>query len=161
MNYIGIDPGASGGIAIWDGKEVSASKCPKNPDDMYALLEIYASKGNTEQTRVFLEKVWSFPSDSHKTAFSFGRNYGMWLAALEISSVKYKLVTPKKWQSDRGFRFKALSKKERKALIKTYSQDFVDRTDKPINVTYYTADTIAIALSIENLWKELEYEVWE
>ena len=158
MNCIGIDPGASGGIALYDGKSVSASKCPKKPDDMYALLEIYASKGNTEQTRVFLEKVWSFPSDSHKTAFSFGKNYGMWLAALEISNLPYKLVTPKKWQSDRGL--VSSNKKDRKVLIKTYSQDFVDKTPSPINVTYYTADAIAIALSIDNLWGELEHEVW-
>ena len=125
---------------------------------MYALLKIYASKGNTEQTRVFLEKVWSFPSDSHKTAFSFGRNYGMWLAALEIAGMDYKLVTPKKWQDDCGV--PKLQKKERKTWLKTYSQNFVDNTESPINVTYYISDAIPIALSIKNLWEGLEYETW-
>ena len=97
-HFIGIDPGASGGIAIYDGNTLSACKCPQNIGDMYALLEIYCSRGDLSQTAIFIEKVWSFPSDSHKTAFAFGRNYGSWLAALEIIGARYKLVTPKTWQ---------------------------------------------------------------
>tara|TARA_R100000458_G_C8214477_1_gene200882 strand:+ start:475 stop:954 length:480 start_codon:yes stop_codon:yes gene_type:complete len=155
-HYIGIDPGASGGIAIWDGNTLSACKCPKNIGDMYAVLEIYCSRGDLGETAILLEKVWSFPSDSHKTAFSFGKNYGSWLAALEIIGAKYKLVTPKTWQ--KYHEVPKLDKKERKTFCKTFSQNAVDKTEQVFNVTYYTADAIMIAMAVEGLWDGLDFQ---
>ena len=155
MKYcIGIDPGASGGIAVWDGKTFSASKCPQNAGDMYALLEIFACRGDLSESAIFIEKVWSFPSDSHKTAFSFGRNYGSWLAALEIIGARYKMVTPKTWQ--KYHKTPQLEKKERKTWFKTFAQNQVDKTEQIFNVTYYTADAIMIAMSVKGLWNELD-----
>ena len=153
-HFIGIDPGASGGIAIYDGNTLSACKCPQNIGDMYALLEIYCSRGDLSQTAIFIEKVWSFPSDSHKTAFAFGRNYGSWLAALEIIGARYKLVTPKTWQKYHNT--PKLEKKERKTWFKTFAQNSVDKTSQVFNVTYYTADAIMIAMAVEGLWDQIE-----
>ena len=99
--------------------------------------------------------MWSFPSDSHKTAFSFGRNYGSWIAALEIIGLRYKLVTPKSWQ--KYFEVPKLQKKERKTWLKTYAQNQVDKTPMKFNVTYYTADAIMIALSVKDMWEGLDY----
>tara|TARA_R110002167_G_scaffold135451_1_gene321917 strand:+ start:19392 stop:19871 length:480 start_codon:yes stop_codon:yes gene_type:complete len=154
-HYIGIDPGASGGVALYDGKTLSASKCPKKVGDMYALLEIYASRGDLRQTAVLIEKVWSFPSDSSKTAFAFGRNYGSWIAALEIIGLNYKLVTPKGWQ--KHFEVPKLQKKERKNWLKAYAQKQVDKTEMKFNVTLYTADAIMIALAVKDMWEGLDY----
>jgi len=155
-HYIGIDPGRSGGIALYDGNTLSASKCPQKVGDMYALLEIYASRGDLSQTRIFIEKVWSFPSDSHKTAFSFGRNYGSWLAALEIISANYKMITPKSWQKYHNT--PKLQKKERKNWLKSFAQNKVDETEMKFNVTLNTADAIMIALAVEGMWDGVEYE---
>ena len=153
-NYIGIDPGASGGVAIYDGNTLSACKCPEKVGDMYAVLEIYASRGYLEDTVALIEKVSSFPSDSHKSAFSFGKNYGSWLAALEIMGLRYKLVTPKTWQ--KFHEVPKSDKKERKTWCKTFSQNKVDNTEQVFNVTYYTADAIMIAMAVEGLWETLE-----
>ena len=152
-NFIGIDPGKSGGIAIYDGNTISACKCPEKVGDMYAVLEIYASRGDFEQTGVFIEKVWSFPSDSHKTAFSFGRNYGSWLAALEILGARYKMITPKRWQ--KFHEVPQSDKKERKTWCKAFAQNAVDKTSQVFNVTYYTADAIMIAMAVNKLWDEI------
>jgi hypothetical protein len=155
-HYIGIDPGASGGIALYDGNTLSAAKCPSKVGDMYALLEIYSSRGYLEDTGVFLEKVWSFPSDSHKTAFSFGRNYGSWISALEIIGLNYKLVTPKSWQKFHGT--PKMEKKERKNWLKAFAQNKVDETEMKFNVTLHTADAIMIALAVEGMWDGIEHE---
>ena len=70
----------------------------------------------------------------------------------------WKFVTPKKWQNNIGV--PQSDKKERKTWIKTFAQNYTDKTDEPINVTYYTSDAICIALSVEKLWEECEYENW-
>ena len=152
-HYIGIDPGASGGIALYDGNTLYASKCPQKVGDMYALLEIYASRGDISQTRVFIEKVWSFPSDSHKTAFSFGKNYGSWIAALEIIQLDYKMITPKAWQKYHGT--PKMIKKDRKNWLKAFAQNRVDETGLSFRVTLNTSDAIMIALAAKEMWEEV------
>tara|TARA_R110002051_G_scaffold88750_2_gene156491 strand:+ start:17567 stop:18040 length:474 start_codon:yes stop_codon:yes gene_type:complete len=143
--YMGIDPGKSGGVAICYENNISAHKCPETEGDMYSLLEIMASAKDFEEIVVSLEHVWGFPSDSSKTAFTFGKNFGAWITCLQIKELDYTLVTPRKWQYD--FRVeKGMQKSERKRYLKTIAEQYVKKSEEPFRVTYSTADAILIAI---------------
>jgi len=82
--YIGIDPGKSGGITVVRRGYIKTRKCPDNVDDMSILFSLMANDRPCEAI-VGIEKVWSFPTDSHSTAFTFGMNYGHWYYSISRS----------------------------------------------------------------------------
>jgi len=96
--YIGIDPGKSGGIACFynDDDVVRVSKCPDTPEGMYTIYGILTH--GYDKVYAYIEHVWGFPSDSSKTAFVFGLNYGCWKTILEISNCQHDMVNPRVWQ---------------------------------------------------------------
>ena len=146
--YIGIDPGKSGGVSILSENTISAHRCPENEGDMYAILKIAHSRANLDEIAVIMEHVWAFPSDSSKAAFTFGRNFGSWITALEILELKYELVRPKKWQT--FFNTPKMEKKERKRWLKEKAQNYVDNSEEPFRVTFNTSDAILIGLYCKN-----------
>jgi len=141
---IGIDPGKSGGIAICYENYISAHKCPETEGDMYSLLEIMLSAKDFEDIHTNLEHVWGFPSDSGKTAFTFGKNFGAWITCLQIKELDYTLVSPRKWQ--KNFETPSLPKKERKRWLKELAQIYVNQSEEPFRVTFNTADAILLAI---------------
>ena len=96
--YIGIDPGKSGGITVIRRGYVKTRKCPATVEDMSILFSLMANDRPCEVV-VGIEKVWSFPTDSHSTAFTFGMNYGHWLGIIASHDIEPIFVTPHKWQS--------------------------------------------------------------
>ena len=135
--YIGIDPGKSGGISMFYNGKIRAVKCPPTFQDMnIAFLNM---KGNTSSDNiyVFIEQVWAFPSDSSKTAFTFGTNYGAWQTICEIEECNITLVRPRKWQS--YFETPKSEKKVRKRWLKELAQKSCD-----FRVTFNTSDAILI-----------------
>jgi hypothetical protein len=92
--YIGIDPGASGGIAAIDasGAVVLVTKMPDTERDIYDLL------CSLTGGRAVLEFVRSSPQMGVTSAFSFGRSYGGLRMALLAAGVPFDEVTPQKWQ---------------------------------------------------------------
>jgi len=145
--YVGIDPGKSGGMAIYDEKSISAHKCPETEGDMYALFEIMSSRadmGSITDFYAIIEHVWGFPTDSATTAFKFGKNFGAWLTILQIVNCPYNLVTPREWQG--FYHIPKLIKKERKQLLKSMAGNLPIKYDEDTRVTYNTADAILIAV---------------
>jgi len=141
--YLAIDPGKSGGIAILSEDKVEAYKCPPTFKEMAELIK----KININQFNVFgeimptyvciLERVHAFPTDGRSSAFKFGTNYGAWMGILESNNIEYELVMPKKWQHD--FHLSKV-KKERKQELKRIAKCFYEKT------TLYTADAICMAV---------------
>jgi len=152
MNYIGIDPGKAGGVSSFDGKSISARKCPENASDMYAILQILDSRANKGETRAIIEHVWGFPSDTGKTAFTFGKNFGMWLAALEISEIPYQLITPRLWQG--FFDTPKLVKKERKRWLKEKAATLPYKYEEDTRVTFNVSDAILLSVYAKEVWNE-------
>ena len=136
--YIGIDPGKSGGICAYHGKKVVAMKCPSTFGDMYLLLKTMIDDTPPENVFVFIEQVWAFPSDSSKTAFAFGTNYGAWQTCAEIEECNITLVRPRKWQQH--FETPKTDKKTRKRWLKELAQKECE-----FRVTFNTSDAILIA----------------
>jgi hypothetical protein len=100
--FIGIDPGASGAIAIitqsckiiglhdWPGNEKGAADLIANIKDncKFYGYPLYAA----------LEKVHSMPGQGVSSTFKFGTNYGIWLGILSYAEIPFRLVTPQAWQ---------------------------------------------------------------
>ena len=138
MKYIGIDPGKSGGICCFEKDKVVALKCPDTFGKMHLALKSIMGDTPANKCYVFIEQVWAFPSDSSKTAFSFGTNYGAWQTACEVEELSISLIRPRLWQG--FFNTPKSDKKTRKRWLKELAQTMCD-----FRVTFNTSDAILIA----------------
>ena len=139
---IGIDPGKGGGIAVITNETVTLYNCPQTVKDMALLIGICLNDVAAYRTKVFLEKVWAFPTDGRAGSFTFGENYGQWQGILASYELEPTLVTPKTWQSHLGIK-KGLPKNIRKKMLK---QMAIERCPNAKKVTLKTADAILIAI---------------
>jgi hypothetical protein len=98
MIIIGIDPGAKGGVAIFDEEEniMILEKCPETPREMAAIINSAKVMKNGNVTCV-IEKVHAFPTDARSSAFKFGCNFGKWLGILGAYDIPTIEVTPQVW----------------------------------------------------------------
>ena len=147
MIILGIDPGASGGIAIWNGDKISkAIKCPKTPEEMSDIILHYKTKAWIDNHDIvsFIEHVHAFPTDARSAAFKFGVNYGLWQGVLGANKIKRILIAPQVWMKYWKQKLDIempKNKQERKRKLKEIA---AERTD--LKVTLYNADAILIAL---------------
>ena len=139
---IGIDPGKGGGIAVISDETVTIHNCPKTVDDMAMLIGMHLNDVSPYRTRVFLEKVWAFPTDGRVGSFAFGENFGQWQGILASHEIKPMLVTPKEWQSHFGIK-KRLKNDVRKKILKQIAKEKCPSTKK---ITLKTADALLIAI---------------
>lgn len=92
--WIGIDPGASGAtVVLNEAGEHLESYCFQEWRVVGEMLSTYR-----ETALVALEQVGSMPGQGVTSMFSFGQNYGGYIALLEYLQVPYVLVRPQKWQ---------------------------------------------------------------
>ena len=147
MTIIGIDPGASGAVAIWDKGISKIYKCPKTVKEMAEIIiktknSEYVNKN--QSTIAYIEKVHAFPHDGRSSIFKFGQNFCQWLGILAACKVKTELVTPQKWMN---YWKKKLNidlpkdKPERKRRLKELASHYTDK-----KVTLYNADAILITM---------------
>ena len=116
MIIIGIDPGAKGGVAIYDEAKhkMILHKCPETPKEMAAIIN--TAKVKDKNTFCVIEKVHAFPTDARSSAFKFGCNFGKWLGILGAYDIPTLEVTPQVWMRD--FQPLPKIKKERKNELK-------------------------------------------
>ena len=97
MIIIGIDPGAKGGVAIYDEAEheMILHKCPETPKEMAAIIN--TAKVKDKNVFCVIEKVHAFPTDARSSAFKFGCNFGKWLGILGAYDIPTLEVTPQVW----------------------------------------------------------------
>jgi len=139
---IGIDPGKSGGVAVITNETVTLHNCPRTVKDMALLIGMCLTDVAAYRTKVFIEKVWAFPTDGKSSLFSFGCNYGQWQGILASHELKPTYVVPKKWQAH--FEIETgLQKSVRKKILK---QIAIDKFPKTKGITLKTADAVLIAM---------------
>lgn len=111
INYIGIDPGLSGGIVVIDdaGKMVSKWIMPvypeakgKNTLDLNELNSIFEcikkiAQKDGKTVSCYLEKVHAMPGQGVSSMFKMGRGFGSIEAMLAAHKIPYKLVLPLRW----------------------------------------------------------------
>ena len=107
MNVLGIDPGLSGALAMYNecglqdiyeiptakstgrGREVLWSKLNQEWDDRFLLAE-----------HVFLERVMSRPGEGVSSAFKFGLVFGGLRGMIAAKLIPITLVTPSVWMKE-------------------------------------------------------------
>ena len=67
---------------------------------MYSVLYSYIKRADNPVTDclVLLEQVSAMPGQGVSSMFTFGANYGGWIALLEGLRIPYVSVRPQKWQ---------------------------------------------------------------
>lgn len=135
---MGIDPGASGGIAViahsYDAVSYMSLK-DKTLSDQYSFISVFSAKA-------YIEHVHSMPRDGVKSAFSFGRSYGNLEAFLVAAGIPFERVTPTVWQKEFGLiKKKGETKTQKKNRHKALAQELYP----DIKVTHAIADALLIA----------------
>lgn len=138
MNFIGLDPGQSGGIAILTarGEVVYVVAMPDTERDI--LLALAPTDGTP--SFAVLERVWSSPGWGHVGAFKFGMSYGGLRMALSAVKVPFDEVLPKKWQQVMGVSYPAGKPRDKNVSKRRAQQLFPNLTIK-----HAIADALLIA----------------
>jgi hypothetical protein len=138
---VGIDPGASGGIAFYNEKAF-AVKMPKTTGEINDIFKYIHELG---KCIVFIEKVNHFISDDAEPGKKFGiqkmmNNYQELITLLKVNNMHYVEVYAQTWQSKLLPRKKGESKTERKNKYKEFAQsEFPD-----IKVNLGVSDALCI-----------------
>jgi crossover junction endodeoxyribonuclease RuvC len=145
-NFIGIDPGASGGMAcikdaylpeIVNFKHATESDIAQaisswhSGGDCFAVLErVWASRGKGDRTM------------GAATMFSFGQNYGFIRGCLIAFKIPFEEVLPAKWQAE--FSLKRTDTNESDTDKKNRHKAKAQQLFPTMKTTHATADALLI-----------------
>lgn len=141
---VGIDPGASGGIAFWRNETVTAGKMPKGTDALNAYFSELRSEN--ENVIVFLEIVSHYAGggdDAPGKKFAIAKmmnQYQELKTLLSINKLPYVEVHSATWQGNVGKRVKGETKKQRKDKYKAFAIE----NYPTLKVTLNTSDALCI-----------------
>jgi hypothetical protein len=139
MIYIGIDPGAAGGIAALDDRG-RCLEVVKMPGTVHDVLEYLWQFEEPENTRAALEHVWSIPGQGG--AFAFGKSVGHLEMALAACAIPFDQVLPRTWQKAIGVHYpKEAGDTIKKNITKRRAQQLFPR----LTITHATADALLLA----------------
>jgi len=134
MTYIGIDPGASGGVAvIWANGDAAAWKMPETEKDLLDMLRDLTASNDVSAV---IETVHAMPKQGVVSSFKFGMSYGGVRMAAIASGARVSHVTPQKWQRE----LQCLTKGD-KNVSKRRAQELFPS----LKITHATADALLLA----------------
>lgn len=99
--YLGIDPGAKGAACIHDTVGESfyfVDWCDDSASIWDELENCCHPVGLKIIKFAIIEKATAMPKQGVSSMFTFGMNYGKWLALLEIAEIPYEKQSPIKWR---------------------------------------------------------------
>lgn len=109
---IGIDPGISGAIAIYDGGHLSVHDMPvvsvvknrstRNRVEASLVANVLRKWSSVPNISAFIELVNAMPKQGVSSVFSFGRGAGILEGVLAGLEIPFTLVTPQRWQKHQG-----------------------------------------------------------
>lgn len=104
MNVLGIDPGLSGALAMWNGSQLTLAEIPSQKAtgrgrevNWSALNEIWDDQFFWAD-HVFLERIGTRPGEGVSSAFKFGLVFGGLRGLIAAKMLPLTLVTPTKWK---------------------------------------------------------------
>ena len=97
MYYLGVDPGAKGGIALL--RDTHLEMAVDFSKERFLDLMAFLSR-EQETTRACVERVHSLPKQGVKSTFAFGQSFGWILGALDASEISYQLIEPQRWKKE-------------------------------------------------------------
>jgi hypothetical protein len=152
---IGIDPGSTGGIAIWTGKELVTKQMPSSIPELKKFIQEVQGRTYTGCVKIIIEKQALRGSDlsaiqskdEEKANIAKGRlfnvvksfeKYNKILGMLEALGYTYDEVMPTEWQKSTPVKEKVYAK--RKAKFKEFA-----KLKFPYHEVYnYSADALLI-----------------
>lgn len=141
---IGIDPGKSGGIAVWrPGTKTYAIKMPEDVMELESWIQYMKT---ITRPIVFIEKVQLRPDDvvgNPGKAFRVQKmlaDFEKLKTILAISGVPYIKVHPQKWQNSLKLRVKGEEKAERKKRYQRAAADYYPE----VKATLWNSDALLI-----------------
>lgn len=142
---LGIDPGAAGGICVFDNGSIETHKMPETYADIYDFLQGITQDHLPGEVVAVLEDVGhGMPGQSSSATAKFARHNGHLEMALYALGIPTTKVTPQKWQkafSNSLGKSKDYEKREWKNRLKALAQQMYPST----KVTLATADSILLA----------------
>ena len=149
MQFLGIDPGVAGGIAIVSetGLVATAWKMPATEREM---LELLGEAAAADDTRGMVEKLGGMPRDkkgrpmqSPTTMFKMGTNFGKIHMALVAAGIAFDQVLPRDWQAQFGLLRggKKMTNTEKKNTHKAKAEQLFPL----LKITHAVADALLIA----------------
>lgn len=124
--WIGIDPGATGAIAVLtsDGNVAVYDF----PGDERALTDlVFDIHMSSRVQMVIMEQQQAMPQQGVSSVFKIGMNYGMWLAAIAARGWPMCLVRPAAWKKGHGYpappaKVKGQEKADRKRIMNQHKK---------------------------------------
>ena len=142
LKYIGVDPGASGGITVIDEEGgARAFKCPDKVVDMSSLFDIVVGNTAPVDVKFLMERVWARPTNGSRHAFAYGVNYGQWLGISAYADVHIHTELPQNWIKWYNCT-PGMEVRDRKNWLKDKAKEIYPELKK---VTLATADYVLIA----------------
>jgi hypothetical protein len=142
--FLGVDPGASGGLAILDssGAVVDVSPMPETERD----VSTYAAEFAPRIRMAAIEQVHSMPGQGVSSSFKFGMSYGGLRMALIAHGVPFEAVSPGAWQRAMGCLVKGRADaSDRKTAKKNGTKARAQELFPGQRITHATADALLIA----------------
>jgi len=143
--YIGIDPGAQGGMAaLLDGGAVCFTSMPKDEAGIWRWVRSFEPDGDRD-VRAVIEQVQGYIGEGQpgSSMFKFGQGYGTLRMALVAAGIPFEAVTPRVWQSALSIppRKKSENRGQWKQRLKTEAEIRYPR----LLVTLAVADALLLA----------------
>lgn len=130
--YLGIDPGASGGLAVRGDGYAMGYKMPATERD---IADLFVEIG-LEITMALIERVHSFPGQGVSSSFAFGKNYGFLRGMLIAYGIPFEDISPQRWQKALG----CLTGGD-----KNVSKQKAQQLFPQLKITHATADALLIS----------------
>lgn len=137
MIFIGIDPGASGGIAWVTDVEMYGESLMETERDILDQLE---GVGQAGECFAVIEEVHAMPKVGCVAGFKLGRSYGFLRGCLHALQIPFESVSPARWQRAMGV--PKGEPKDKKKITKAKAQELFPSVPK---ITHRTADAILLA----------------
>lgn len=95
--FIGIDPGASGAIAIFNN-HAEIILLADWPGNAVAAAHTISDRVFLIQAQAAIESVHAMPKQGVTSMFKFGQNFGVWLGIMAALEIPTLLPRPLDWQ---------------------------------------------------------------
>lgn len=128
--YIGIDPGADGGIAtISEDEKIEVSVVPYSQEAMVDICFKISDQTGEVKITTCLEKVGPMPRQGVTSMFNFGKGAGFIEGVLRANYIPYQLIPPPTWKKE----FSLINKDKKESCLvcrKLFPKVNLKRTDK-------------------------------
>lgn len=139
---IGIDPGASGAIAVITDKDTWATTFEDDSVGRTIAETVNSLRFEGYDVQCVLESVHSFPGQGVASSFKFGRVFGEAIGCLDALEIPYRLVRPQEWQ--KGI-YGLPKKKDGATAHKRFLKQEAQRRFPQCKPTLKTCDALLIA----------------